>query len=294
MGEGSSILIKVILKDTLRLMFRLLPDRAMVEIQYRYHFGKKLNLSQPKTFNEKVQWLKLYDRRPEYTAYVDKYAVRRHIAETIGEEYLIPLLGVYDCVEDIDWSILPDQFILKCTHGSHINIICTDKTKLDIEAAKKKLKRWMKQNLFWYGREWPYKNVKPRIICEKYMVDESGTELKDYKIFCFGGEPKLIVLNYNRFTNTKQNVYDTQWNYIDVTLEHPTPQKVNFKKPEKLEEMLKLAGILAKDFPQLRVDLYYVNGKIYFGEMTLYHCSGYAIFQPEEFGEQLGSWIKLP
>jgi hypothetical protein len=277
----------------LRTVLKILPDEVMIKRQYWYHFGRKLDLSEPRSFNEKLQWIKLYDRKPEYTSYVDKYAVRKHIAKTIGEEYLIPLLGVYDRVEDIDWGALPNQFVLKCTHGSGFNIICADKTKLDIEASKRKLRKWMKQNLFWYGREWAYKNVKPRIVCEKFMVDESGKELKDYKIFCFGGEPKLIEVDYNRFINHKQSLYDTQWNYIHASMHYHSDPKIQIRKPEKLEEMLKLARILAKEFYQLRVDLYYVNGRIYFGEMTLYDTSGYARFQPEEFGELLGSWIQL-
>lgn len=287
-------MIADVLKSAIRPTLRLLPDEMMIKLQYRYHLGRKLNLLQPKTFNEKLQWLKLYDRKPEYTVYVDKYAVRKHVAETIGEKYLIPLIGIYDDVDDINWQALPEQFVLKCTHGSGFNIICRDKTRFDVATSRKKLKRWMKQNLFWYGREWAYKNVKPRIICEKYMADESGIQLKDYKISCFDGKPKFITVVYNMSGSRRGNLYDLQWNYIDVSCQLPNDPNVNIKRPEKLEEMLKLAEKLAKGFYQLRVDLYYADGNIYFGEMTLYDCSGYLKFNPEEFDKLLGSWIKLP
>ena len=149
-----------------------IPDIPFLKLQYRYHLGQKLNLKNPKTFNEKIQWLKLYDKKPEYTTYVDKYAVREHIKEIIGEEYLIPLIGVYDSVDDIDWDRLPNKFVLKCTHGSSCNIICEDKSELDIETANRKLTKWMNRNWYWYGREWPYKNMKPRILCEEYLVEK--------------------------------------------------------------------------------------------------------------------------
>lgn len=283
-----------VLKSTFKPICRLLSDKTMVKIQYRHHIGRDLNLSRPKTFNEKIQWLKLYDRRPEYTNYADKYAVRKHIAEIIGEEYLIPLLGVYDNVEDIDWPALPDQFVLKCTHGSSFNIICTDKTKLDIEASKKKLNKWMKQNFFWYGREWVYKDIKPRIICEKYMSDETGTDLKDYKIFCFHGEPKFIQVHCNRFANHKQSLYDTQWNFINASIGYPADPKDEMKKPEKLGEMLELSRVLAKKFYHIRIDFYYSGGRVYFGEMTFYDTSGYGKVQPEEFDELVGTWLQVP
>ena len=292
-GRLNRTMFKVI-KSLFEKCSVLLPDEIYIKAKYRYHLGKRLDLTNPKSFNEKIQWLKIHDRRPEYTNYVDKYAVRKYVSETIGEKYLIPLLGVYDDVKAIDWSKLPDKFVLKCTHGSGCNIICADKSKLDIAACKKKLQMWMKRNWYWYGREWPYKNVKPRIICEKYMVDESGNQLKDYKIFCFHGEPKIIQVDYDRFTNHKRNLYDTQWNYINASIHFPSDPTVKIKKPDKLEDMLQLAKTLAKDYPHVRVDFYYTDGNIYFGELTFYHGSGIEKFQPEEFGELMGSWIKLP
>ena len=273
---------------------KIIPDNIYLKLRYKYYTGKKLNLKNPQTFNEKLQWLKLYDRNPLYTKLVDKYEVRKYIAETIGKEYLIPLIGVYNNVEEIDWESLPNQFVLKCTHGSGANIICSDKSKLDIEDAKKKLKKWMKKNWYWFGREWAYKNVRPRIVCEKYMVDESGTELKDYKIFCFNGEPKLIQVDYNRFSGHKRNLYDINWNYLPVSIKYPSYPNIIITKPKKLKEMLELARLLSKDYPHVRVDFYYVNNKIYFGEMTFYHGSGFEKFIPKEFEFKMGNLLKLP
>jgi len=272
----------------------VIPDKIFLSFYYKAVFGKKLDLNNPRTFNEKLQWLKLYDRRTEYSTYVDKYEVRSYIAETIGDQYLIPLLGVYNDVDEIDWDKLPNQFVLKCTHGSNSNIICPDKSKLDIESSKSQLKKWMKKNWYWFGREWPYKNVKPRIICEKYMVDESGKELKDYKVFCFSGEPKLIQVDFDRFTDHKRNIYDTNWNLLPVEIKFPSDKSRVINKPVKLEDMLKFARILSKDYPHVRVDFYSIGEEIYFGEMTFFHGSGFERILPEEFNVEMGKWIKLP
>jgi len=295
--KGSDKMNKLLL-DKFKILInsssKIIPDNIYLKLRYKYYTGKKLNLKNPQTFNEKLQWLKLYDRNPLYTKLVDKYEVRKYIAETIGKEYLIPLIGVYNNVEEIDWESLPNQFVLKCTHGSGANIICSDKSKLDIEDAKKKLKKWMKKNWYWFGREWAYKNVRPRIVCEKYMVDESGTELKDYKIFCFNGEPKLIQVDYNRFSGHKRNLYDINWNYLPVSIKYPSYPNIIITKPKKLKEMLELARLLSKDYPHVRVDFYYVNNKIYFGEMTFYHGSGFEKFIPKEFEFKMGNLLKLP
>jgi hypothetical protein len=275
-------------------IFRFIPDKTFLKMKYWLRIGKKLNLSNPKTFNEKLQWLKLYDRNPKYTDLVDKDKVREYIAKTIGEEYLIPLLEVYDSYEEIDFDKLPNQFVLKCTHDSGGLVICKNKNEFDIESARKKMNKSLKRNFYYHGREWCYKNIKPKIICEKYMVDESGVELKDYKIFCFNGEPKIIQVDYNRFIGHKRNLYDTQWNYIPASIQYPTDPEVKIMKPEKLNEMLKLAKVLAKDYPHVRVDFYSINEKIYFGEMTFYHGSGFERFKPESLGRKMGNWIKLP
>jgi hypothetical protein len=286
---------KLILPLGARGFLNWLSDRKYLEIAYWARTGKKLNLENPTTYNEKLQWLKLYDRNPEYTIYADKYAVRQFIKDTIGGEYLIPLLGVYNGVEEIKWDKLPNQFVLKCSHASGANIICSNKTKLNIDASKKKLKRWMKKNWFWFGREWCYKNIKPRIICEKYMVDESGKELKDYKIFCFNGEPRIVQVGYDRFIKGyKKNLYDTDWSYIPVSHNYPTNPNYKIDKPKKLNYMLKLAQVVSSEHPFVRIDFYSIETGIYFGEITFYPASGFGKFTPESYDKLLGSWINLP
>lgn len=275
-------------------LFNWLPDQIYLKFVYWGETGKKLNLDTPITFNEKLQWIKLNDRKPEYSKYADKYNVRSYVSKIIGEQYLIPLLGVYDSVEEIDWDSLPNKFVLKCTHGSGSNIICTDKEILDIEVTKMKLGKWMKKSWYWFGREWCYKDIKPRIICEKYLVDESGTELKDYKIFCFNGEPKLIQVDFSRFVEHKRNLYSVDWKYVDGTIKYPNQPSFNIKKPQKLDDMLRCAKILSGNIPHVRIDFYSINDQIYFGEMTFYHGSGYEEFEPESLGILMGSWIDLP
>ena len=275
-------------------VFRILPDRLFLKIEFKLRTGSKLNIDNPKSFNEKLQWLKLYDRRPEYTMMVDKYEVRKYVAEKIGEEYLIPLLGVYDSFDEIDFSKLPDRFVLKCTHDSGSNVICRDKSKLDIGTTRAKLNKHLSRNYFWQGREWPYKNVKPRIVCEKYMVDESGIELKDYKIFCFDGEPKLIQVDFDRFRDHKRNIYDLDWNLVDLTIKYPRDPNKTIARPDKLDEMLDVARKLSAGIPHVRVDLYSIGDKIYFGELTFTHGAGYEPFYPESYNELFGSWLKLP
>ena len=281
------------IKEIFKKINPLIPDRLYLYLQYRYHLGKKLNLNNPQTFNEKIQWLKLYDRKPEYPTYVDKFAVREHIKRTIGEEYLIPLIGVYDNVEDINWDGLPDKFVLKCTHGSSCNIICEDKSKLDIEDAKTKLNEWMNKNWYWYGREWPYKNVKPRIVCEKYMVDESGVELKDYKFFCFNGKPEVMFVATDRGVDTRFDFYDMEFSHLPITQHYKNAEK-KIEKPKGFDEMAKLASELSKDIPHVRVDFYDINGNIYFGELTFSHFSGFVEFVPNEWDYKLGSMLRLP
>lgn len=244
--------------------------------------GEKLDLKNPRTFNEKLQWLKLHDRKPEYTKMVDKYEVRKYIKKKIGEQYLIPLVGgPWDTFDDIDFSKLPDQFVLKCTHDSGSVAICKDKKAFDIEVVRKKFNRALKGNFFYGGREWPYKNVKPRIIAEKYMADESGTELKDYKIFNFNGIPKIIQVDYNRFVRHKRNLYSTDWKYMDVAIKYETDPNIEICKPAKLDEMLGMAQSLSQNIPHIRTDFYSIGDKIYFGELTFYHESGFGKFMPK-------------
>lgn len=275
------------------LLRNCVPGEVYLKLLYQLRMNKKLDLKNPQTFNEKLQWLKLYHRKAEYTMMVDKYAVREYIVNTIGEEYLIPLLGVWDRFEEINFDQLPDQFVLKCTHDSGGLVICKDKTKLDIESAKRKITKSLRHNYYWFNREWPYKNVKPRIIAEKYMVDESGYELKDYKFFCFNGVPKLVQVDFDRFKNHKRNIYDENWNFLDLQILYSNDVETIIRRPPKLDEMLNLAWKLSKDKPHARIDFYSIGDEVYFGEITFYHGSGMEPFDPVEWNDILGSWINL-
>lgn len=271
-------------------------DEKYLKAAYKARFKRTLDLKNPQTYNEKLQWLKLYDRRPEYTRMVDKYEVKKFVADLIGELYIIPTLGVWDRVEDIDFDSLPNQFVLKCTHDSGGLVICRDKKSLDLDYVRTKLTKSLKRNYYLHCREWPYKDVKPRIIAEKYMVDESGYELKDYKFFCFDGEPKALFIASDRGIEgeeTKFNFYDMDFNLLPFTNGHPNSTKPIYK-PNGFERMKELAAILSKGIPHVRVDFYYINGQIYFGELTFFHWSGMTPFVPEEWDYTFGSWIKLP
>lgn len=281
------------MKEFIKKLLKLLPDYIFLQIKYRYKFNKKLDLKKPQTFNEKLQWLKLYDRNPEYIKMVDKYEAKKYVANIIGEEYIIPTLGVYDKFEDINFATLPNQFVIKCTHDSGGLIICKDKTKLNIKEARKKINKSLKRNYFYTGREWPYKNVKPRIIAEQYMVDESGTELKDYKFFCFNGEPKLLFVAKDRPYATKFNYYDMDFKKLPFK-QHYKNFNDYIEKPKGFEKMIELSRKLSKDIPHVRVDFYDINGKVYFGELTFYHFSGFEKFEPEEWDRILGDMLKLP
>lgn len=273
---------------------KYIPDTFYLKMLYKVRTGKKLNLKNPITFDEKLQWLKLYDRKDEYTVWADKYEVRNYVAEKLGDQYLIPLLGVWNSADELKLDDLPEQFVLKCTHDSASVCICTNKKNFDWNAAMDKLQKSLNQNYYWHSREWPYKNITPRIIAEAYMTDESGTELKDYKIYTFGGEPYLIQVDFDRFHNHRRNLYTTEWEYIDETIEYSKDPNVKIAKPEHLEEMLECSKKLAVGTISLRTDFYSINGKIYFGEITFYQEAGFAHFEHEEFAKKLGDQIKLP
>lgn len=276
-----------------RGFLKWIPDTPFLKIMFRLKVGYSLNLDNPKTFNEKIQWLKLHDRNPLYTQLVDKYEVRQYVKEKIGEEFLIPLLGVWDNFDDIDFAALPNQFVLKCTHDSGGLVICKDKSKLDINAARKKINNCMKRNYYWALREWPYKNVKPRIVAEKYMEESLNGELCDYKVFCFDGKPKYIQVDFNRFVEHKRNLYTIDWEYIDMTLQFPTDKSKIFPKPTNLNEMLHFAEVLSKEISHVRCDFYSVAGKTFFGEMTFFHGGGFEKFTPELWDEKFGEMIDL-
>lgn len=274
---------------------RFLPDKIYLSLLFNAKMGRKIDWENPQTYNEKLQWLKIHDRNPFYTDLVDKYEIRKYIAETIGEDHLIPLIGVWDHFEDIDFASLPSQFVLKCTHDSGGLVICKDKGQLDIEAAREKIEKSLKNNYYYHSREWPYKNVKPRIICERYMVDESGVELKDYKIMCFNGKVKCSFVCSNRNSKCGLNIdiFDNDWNLMPFGRPgHPNSGK-KIPKPQKFDEMLKFAETISKDMPFVRVDYYEINGKLYIGELTFYPASGFGKFMPESYDYLLGSWIVL-
>jgi hypothetical protein len=262
---------------------------------YRISMGRELNLDSPKTYTEKLQWLKLYDHRPEYTRLVDKYGVKAYVAEKIGSEYVVPLLGVWDRVEDIDFENLPDRFVLKTTHDSGGIVVCKDKSRLDIPAAKRKLRYFHKRNYYLHNREWPYKNVPHRIIAESYMEDSRYKELRDYKFFTFGGEPKVLYIAQGRGLSgeTVADFFDMDFNHLPFTIDHDTAP-VPPEKPANFELMKELAAKLSAGTPQLRVDFYEVDGKVYFGEMTFFHCSGMEAFHPEQWDRTFGDWVVLP
>lgn len=275
-------------------VFKYLPDKLALKIQYKNIFLKDLDLENPKTFNEKLQWLKLYNRKPEYTKMVDKYEAKKYVASVIGEEYIIPTYGVWDSFDDIDFDELPNQFVLKCTHGSGDVIVVKDKNDFDMSIAKEKIEKSLATNYYKIGREWPYKNVKPRIIAEKFIEDDSNG-LRDYKVFCFNGKAKIMLIASDRFTadEPRFDYFDRNFNLMDFEWTHPKSTSNLPEKPACFEEMFEFAETLAKGSPHLRVDFYEVSGKIYFGELTFFHAGGFTPFNPEEWDYELGSWIDL-
>mgnify|MGYP004565566377 CR=1 FL=1 len=277
-----------------KIISKFLSDKMYIKLQYRFITGRTLNLKNPKRFNEKLQWLKLYDHKPEYTTYVDKYRVKEYVKNKIGEKYIIPTIGVWPSASEIDITELPDQFVLKCNHDSKSVFICKDRRKFKFNEVLLKLNGALKKNQFYYGREWPYKNVHPLIIAEKYMEDESGG-LQDYKVMCFNGKAKLIQVHQGRFTDHyTHDIYDRDWIHQKFNQKGEVYADKILDKPVFLEEMLLLSEILSKNIPQIRVDWYYVNNQLYFGEMTFFDAAGYLDFVPDEYNEIIGNWISLP
>ena len=281
--------------DSGRGKYNDMPDKEYLQRKFRAKLGTSLNLDCPQTFNEKLQWLKIYNRKPEYTVMVDKYKVRDYIAQMLGEEYLIPLLGVWDDPEDIDFDALPNRFVLKCNHNSGSGMcICKDKSKLNIAKVKAGLRKGLKQDYYLTGREWPYKDVPRKIIAEKYMEDASG-DLKDYKFYCFNGEMKFVMINSDRNTSrpTRADYFDRYFNWLDFTWGY-SHAEVHPQMPERFEEMVAIANKLAKGLPHIRVDLYECNGKIYFGELTFFDGSGFDKIEPLEWDFKIGKMLELP
>lgn len=279
----------------LQQRMRLLPDAVYLKLVYRARIGRPLNLDSPKGFNEKLQWLKLYDRNPLYTKLVDKAEVKPWVAERIGWEHVVPTLGVWDSFDDIDFGALPERFVLKCTHDSGGLAICRDLSTFDMAAARRKIERSLANNYFWSGREWPYKDVRPRIIAEEYL-DPAGEQvgLTDYKVMCFGGQARCEFTCTGRADgNLHVDFFDTEWNHMPFTRHYPNAD-VPPEAPERLKDMVAMAERLSEGMPFVRVDFYEVAGQYYFGEMTFYPGSGMEEFDPERWDEELGSWIELP
>ena len=274
-----------------------ISDKAYLSAMYRAAFGKKLNWDAPKTYNEKLQWLKLYDRNPIYCKMVDKYEAKQFVSDRIGSQYVIPLLGgPWNSFEEIDFDALPEQFVLKTTHDCGGVVICKDKKEFDYGAVKGFLEKHLRTNYYLSHREWPYKDVKPRIFAEKYMLDTKTEELRDYKFFCFAGVPKMMFIASERQSKeqeTKFDFYDMEFNHLPFTNGHPNSVYPPVK-PENFDRMKELAAILSEGIPQVRVDFYESNGQLYFGELTFSHWSGFVPFDPEEWDEIIGSWITLP
>lgn len=271
-------------------------DENFIKWKYYLNFRKKLDLDNPQTYNEKLQWLKLYDHRKEYTQMVDKYEAKNIVANLIGDDYIIPTLGVYNTFNEIDFEKLPNQFVLKCTHNSGGIIICRNKAILDIDKAKKQMTNWLKKNPYWANREYPYKNVRPRIIAEKYMEDDNSNDnsLDDYKFYCCRGEVKCILVCTNRNINVKYFYFSPSWEFL--RWDKKTGKTDEYKRivpPKCLDEMLKVASRLSTGMKEVRVDLYSINDKVYFGEYTFFSNSGLDLDITEECDRILGSYIEL-
>ena len=276
--------------------FPKMNDEKYVKLVYRGLMGKKLNLSNPRTYNEKLQWLKLYDHNPNYTTMVDKYAVKDYVANIIGSQYIVKTLGVWDRFDDIDFDSLPKQFVLKCTHDSGGLVICDDISRLDKAAAKKKIEQSLKRDYYSSGREWPYKNVRPRIIAEEYLEDSKTKELRDYKFFVFNGVVKMMFVateRQNQEVDTKFDFFNEDYVWIDMRQGHPNAN-VHPEKPEQFELMKELASKLGKNLCEARIDFYEVDGKVYFGEITFFHHGGWTPFDPPKYDNIFGDWIQLP
>ena len=281
---------------------RKLPDKVYLTYKYYEKFHRLINWKNPRTFNEKLQWLKIYDRKKIYTTMVDKYAAKKYVADVIGKEYIIPTLGIWEKYEDIDFDKLPNQFVLKCTHDSGGLVIVKDKNTMDRSLIRTKLEQSLKTNYYLEGREWPYKNVPRRIIAEKYMSQSASSgndsdkadELLDYKFMCFNGKVKCSFVCTERFSKSglKVTFFDRNWNVMPFERHYPK-SSVPISKPKSYEKMISIAEKLSKGIDFLRVDLYEINGHIYFGELTFYPGCGYEEFKPEKADLKLGEWIRL-
>ena len=288
--------IKTTRRKILHKYGKRMSDEKYLRKIYKLKTGRSLNLENPQTYTEKLQWLKLYDRNPLYTQMQDKYAVREYISNVIGSEYLIPLLGVWNNAYDIDFDKLPDQFVLKCNHDCASVVICKDKNKIDFENTRVNLNKCLQRNYYDNAREWAYKDIKPKIMAEKYMYDNCGSTLMDYKFFCFSGKAKMLMLTSGEAhtENRRFDFYDMQLNHLPIQRGKTKGAKGDFSKPEGFDLLVLLAEKVAGDIPFVRVDFYLINGHPYFGEVAFYPSAGLAEFHPYEWEKKVGDWIKLP
>lgn len=280
-------------------LFKFLPDKYYIKLKYFTTYKKRLNLKNPITFSEKIQWLKLYDRKPIYSTMVDKYEAKKYVANIIGDEYIIPTIGIYDKFEDIDFNSLPNSFVIKCTHDCGSVTVVKDKKDLNVEEVREKINRNLRNNYYYTSREWPYKNVKPRIIIEKYMTNNSNNKdesMRDYKFFCFDGVPEIMYLSEGMedHSTASMNFYDMDFNLTDCKRRDFKKLDYTPSKPKTFEQMKQFASVLSKGIPHLRVDFYEIDGHIYFGELTFSTCSGFIPFEDKKWDKIMGDWLTLP
>jgi hypothetical protein len=272
-------------------LLQILPDREFIYVDYFICKREFLNLQNPQTLSEKIQWIKVYGHLEKYTSLVDKYEVRKYITETIGNRYLNPLIGVWDKFEVIPFNQLPKKFVLKATHGSGYVYVCKDKSNLDRTSLAKTANNWLKESFYKTTRESQYKNCQPRIIAENYLEDASG-DLRDYKFLCFNGQPEIIQVDLERFSDHHRDFYDLNWNPMKLSMTYPNSGKI-ILKPDTLQEMIALAKKLSRPFPFVRVDLYSVDNKVYFGELTFTPANGISTFHPQDYDLRLGQLVDL-
>lgn len=273
----------------------LYTDKFFIKRQFKHAMHCNLNLENPVTFQEKLQWLKLYDRKPEYTKMADKYLAKDFIQTRIGAQYVIPTIAVYDHAKDIDYDSLPEKFIMKTTHDSGTVVICRNKSLLNIKKTNSYLNRRLKVKYYLKEREWPYKDIKPRIIIEKLLGSDED-DLMDYKFYCFNGTPKLLTVISNRWGSGghKADFYDMEGKKVSITQPGYNSSEITPRLPIVFDKMKELAQQLSKNIPQIRVDFYYTGGQIYVGELTFFDSGGYLTFIPEKYNKILGDWIDLP
>ena len=286
---------KIFIKLSQKGIFKYMPDEKFLKIMYRARMYKKLNFNNPETFSEKLQWLKLYDRKDIYTTMVDKYEAKKYIADKVGEEYIIPNIGIWDDFNEIDFTKLPNKFVLKVTHDSGGVLICKNKKEFNVQEARKKINKSLKSNYYYRSREWPYKNVKPRIIAEVYMEDNTDKQLLDYKVLCFDGVAKCSFVCSNRNSEKGLNVdfYDINWNHMPFERKYKNSENI-IKKPINYNKMIEIAERISENISFLRVDFYEIHGKLYIGELTFYPGSGMEEFRPEKYDKLFGDWLDLP